>query len=324
MGALRNPAGPAPRALARARRCYRRGARMIALSPGIRDGIAATGVPAGADHADAERLRPRALLPRPRPRTAERARLGLRRRASSAATSARWARPTTSPRSSRRRRALATGVTFVLQGDGKRRAGLEREVRRRGRTTCVFLPPAPRQGGRWRGWRRRRTPASRSSRTCRSSPPTRRTSCSTPSRRGGPRSSTADGWKRELVEEQRGRAVRAPRRRRRPRREGGLAARRPGRGARASAATRAALAEREFDRDVLAGRALRGARGGGGADRALLLRRQHQRPRVPARLPGGDRAHASRGGGARGARARQLLRRRLGGAVAQSAIRTCA
>ena len=52
---------------------------------------------------------------------------------------------------------------------------------------------------------------------------------------------------------------------------------------------------------------------------ALLLRRQHQRPRLPAGLPGRDRAHPSGRGRPRGAGARQLLRRRLRGGRARRA-----
>ena len=48
------------------------------------------------------------------------------------------------------------------------------------------------------------------------------------------------------------------------------------------------------------------------ADRPLLLRGQHERPRLAARLPRRDRAHPPAGGLVRGARARQRLRRRLG------------
>ena len=61
------------------------------------------------------------------------------------------------------------------------------------------------------------------------------------------------------------------------------------------------------------------------ADRALLLRGEHGRARLPARLPRRDRAHAPGGRGARGARARQRLRRRLrrGRARAPSRTRAC-
>ena len=102
------------------------------------------------------------------------------------------------------------------------------------------------------------------------------------------------GWMRELVEDQRGRAVRAPRRPGRPGRQGRLAARPPGRGRSATAATRALLAEREFDRDALAARALAVLEEARALTDALLLRGQHQRPRAPAGLPRRDRAHASR------------------------------
>ena len=84
-----------------------------------------------------------------------------------------------------------------------------------------------------------------------------------------------------------------------------------------------ALAEREFDRDALAGPGARACSRRRRADRALLLRGQHQRARAPARLPRRDRAHPPGRRGARGAGARQRLRRRLGRGGARLAAATC-
>jgi glycosyltransferase involved in cell wall biosynthesis len=134
MGALRNPLA---RRLARAleRAVLRRSARVIALSPGIRAGVEAAGVPP-------ERI---ALVPNASDlelftpaldRAAERARLGLGDgfvcsyfgtlgEANDLGQVIRAAE-------------LAPDVTFVLQGDGKQRAELER----RAGDNVVFLPPA--------------------------------------------------------------------------------------------------------------------------------------------------------------------------------------
>ena len=105
MGALRNPLA---QRLARLleRLVLSRAAHVIALSPGIRTGVGAAGVPAERitlvpNASDLELFSP-AL-----DRAAERARLGLRA-GFSAATSAPSARPTTSPRWSERRRSWTT------------------------------------------------------------------------------------------------------------------------------------------------------------------------------------------------------------------------
>ena len=77
---------------------------------------------------------------------------------------------------------LLPDVRFVLMGDGKRRAELERSApAQRG-------VPARRQGGRGAARGGVGAPASRSSRTCRCSPRTRPTSSSTPSPPAAPRS----------------------------------------------------------------------------------------------------------------------------------------
>ena len=141
MGALRNPLA---RRLARAleRFVYRRSTRVIALSPGIRDGIAGGGRGPRADRAGAERLRPRALLPGARPR-AERARLGL---GNGFVCSYFGTLGEANDLSQVVRAApLLEGVTFVLLGDGKRRGDLEREARALGADNVVFLEPDPRQ-----------------------------------------------------------------------------------------------------------------------------------------------------------------------------------
>ena len=250
MGALRNPLA---QRLARAleRFVYRRSARVIALSPGIRDGVAAAGV-----------ARPRiVLVPNASDlelfspaldRDAERARLGL---GNGFVCSYFGTLGEANDLSQVVRAApLVDGVTFVLLGDGKQRAELEREARASARATWCSWTRRPTRR-RWPGWPRRRTPASRSSRTCPCWPPTRPTSCSTPSRPGRPAIVNQPGWMRELVERnEAGLFVR-------PGDPGDLAekvawlrdhpdeAERFGRNARA-------LAEREFDRDELAARVL--------------------------------------------------------------------
>ena len=134
MGALRNPL---TRRLARAleRFVLRRSTRVIALSPGIREGVEAAGV-------RPERI---ALVPNASDlelfspaldRASERERLGLGSgfvcsyfgtlgEANDLIQVVRAA-------------ALVDDVTFVLQGDGKQRAELERQ----GGANVVFLPPA--------------------------------------------------------------------------------------------------------------------------------------------------------------------------------------
>ena len=82
-----------------------------------------------------------------------------------------------------------------------------------------------------------------------------------------------------------------------------------------------ALAEREFGRDDARRSARSACSRRRRADRPLVLRRQHERARLPARLPRRDRADPPGGRGARAARARQRLRRRLGGGRRASGIR---
>jgi glycosyltransferase involved in cell wall biosynthesis len=139
MGALRNPLA---RRLARLleRVVLRRAAHVIALSPGIQAGVEAAGVPAARitlvpNASDLELFSP-AL-----DRDSERARLGLPGgflcsyfgtlgEANDLSQVVRAA-------------ALVDGVTFVLQGDGKQRARLERETHAAGAANVLFLPPAP-------------------------------------------------------------------------------------------------------------------------------------------------------------------------------------
>jgi glycosyltransferase involved in cell wall biosynthesis len=134
MGALRNPLA---RRLARLleRLVLRRAAHVISLSPGIQAGVEAAGVPAARitlvpNASDLELFSPAI------DRDSERARLGLPGgfvcsyfgtlgEANDLAQVVRAA-------------ALVDDVTFVLQGDGKQRLGLERESG----ANVVFLPPA--------------------------------------------------------------------------------------------------------------------------------------------------------------------------------------
>jgi glycosyltransferase involved in cell wall biosynthesis len=135
MGALRNPA---LRRLARAleRVVYRRSARIIALSPGIRDGVVSAGVPPERvamvpNASDLELFSP-AL-----DRVAERRRLGLGEGLvcsyfgtmgeANALVQVVDAAP------------LVPDVTFVLLGDGKRR----RELEERAPANVRFLDPVP-------------------------------------------------------------------------------------------------------------------------------------------------------------------------------------
>ncbi|MBN1529643.1 MAG: glycosyltransferase family 4 protein [Thermoleophilaceae bacterium] len=139
MGALRNPLA---RRLARLleRAVLRRSARVIALSPGIRAGVEAAGV-----RAERITLVPNAsdleLFSPALDRAAARERLGLGDgfvcsyfgtlgEANDLGQVVRAA-------------PLVSDVTFVLQGDGKQRAALEREARALGAANVVFLPPAP-------------------------------------------------------------------------------------------------------------------------------------------------------------------------------------
>jgi glycosyltransferase involved in cell wall biosynthesis len=250
MGALRNPLA---RRLARAleRFAYRRSARVIALSPGIKAGVQAAGVPAERivlvpNASDLELFSP-ALS-----REAEHERLGL---GNGFVCSYFGTLGEANDLSQVVRAApLADGVTFVLLGDGKRRAQLEREASELGASNVVFLRPTPDKGTV-----ARLAAASDACLTIFKDVPVLAT-CS-PNKlfdtfaAGRPAIVNQPGWMRELVE----------------RNEAGLFARpgdaadladkvtwlrdhpdeaeRLGRNARL-------LAEREFDRDELAGRAL--------------------------------------------------------------------
>ena len=236
---------------------------------------------------------------------------------SCAATSARWARPTTSPRSCAPRRSC-DGVTFVLLGDGKQRAELEREARAaRSRQRACSCDPAPDKDDRGPAGRGvGRLPHDLQGRARAGHQLAQQ---AVRHLRGGPAGdrepARLDARARGA---QRGRPVRAPRRPRRPGREGRLAARPPATRPSATAATRARWpsASSTATRSPRARWRCWRRRP---ADRALLLRGEHERARAPARLPRRDRAHAPAGRGARGARARQRLRRRLGGGGARSA-----
>ena len=141
MGALRNPLA---RRLARAleRLVYRRSARVIALSPGIRDGVAAAGVPLERielvpNASDLELFSP--VLDR----HAERAELGLGVELGFVCSYFGTMGEANDLSQVVRAAPLVEGVTFVLLGDGKRRPALEREARALGAANVLFLRPAP-------------------------------------------------------------------------------------------------------------------------------------------------------------------------------------
>ena len=318
MGALRNPAGAAARPRARALRVPPQRTRDRALARDPRRGDRRRRGP-GADGAGAERLRPRALLARARPRRPSARRLGLgdgfvcsyfgtlgeANDLSQVVRAAPLARGR-DLRAARRRQAA-------------RRAWSARRARS-GRPTWSSSTRCPTRRP-WPGWPRRRTPASRSSRTCPCSPPTRRTSCSTPSPPGGPAIVNQPGWMRELVEgNEAGLFVRARATPRTwPRRSPGCATTRTR--SSATAATPALLAEREFDRDALAGARAGGARGGRGVtELSYCVVNTNGREHLLACLDA-IAAHPSPRRGARGAGARQRLRRRLGRGRARAASR---
>ncbi len=146
MGALRNPVA---RRLAEAmeRRAYRAAAHVVALSPGMADGVAATGVPREritvipnasdldlfSPDVDPGDLRERigvgdAFVAAYFGTMGEANDLG---QVVEAATLL--------------RDRGENGVAFVLQGEGKRRAGIEDEIRRRGLTNVKLLPGADKE-----------------------------------------------------------------------------------------------------------------------------------------------------------------------------------
>jgi glycosyltransferase involved in cell wall biosynthesis len=141
MGALRNPLA---RRLARAleRLVYRRSARVIALSPGIRDGVAAAGVPPERielvpNASDLELFAP--VLDRP----AQRAELGLGPELGFVCSYFGTLGEANDLSQVVRAAPLIDGVTFVLLGDGKQREALQREARALGAANVLFLRPAP-------------------------------------------------------------------------------------------------------------------------------------------------------------------------------------
>jgi glycosyltransferase involved in cell wall biosynthesis len=144
MGALTNPALVR---LARSleRFIYHRAARVIALSPGMRDGVIAAGVPAGKvtlvpNASDLELFSPDL------DGTAARERFGLEGRfVCSYFGTMGEANDLTQvvEAAALLGRQGDDGVTFVLHGDGKRRAALEELVRQRELDNVVFSDPIP-------------------------------------------------------------------------------------------------------------------------------------------------------------------------------------
>jgi glycosyltransferase involved in cell wall biosynthesis len=250
MGALRNPLA---RRLARAleRFVYRRSARVIALSPGIRDGVIAAGVPPERvslvpNASDLELFSPTL------DREVERRRLGL---GTGFVCSYFGTMGEANDLSQVVRAApMARDVTFVLLGDGKHREGLRREAERLGAANVVFLDPAPDKAAV-----ARLAAASDACLTIFKDVPVLATN--SPNKlfdtfaAGRPAIVNMDGWMRRLVEDNdAGIYVRAGDAQELARTLGWLRAHpeeveRMGRNARA-------LAEREFDRDKLAARVL--------------------------------------------------------------------
>jgi glycosyltransferase involved in cell wall biosynthesis len=138
MGALRNPLlKRAARALERL--VYRRAARVIALSPGIRDGVLAAGVPSGKvahvpNGADLELFAPDVDGSEVRDRLG-----GGRAFLCSYFGTMGEANDLTQVVEAA---AMLDDVTFVLVGDGKRRGALEELARTRGAANVVFTGPA--------------------------------------------------------------------------------------------------------------------------------------------------------------------------------------
>ncbi|MFN2616545.1 MAG: glycosyltransferase family 4 protein [Thermoleophilaceae bacterium] len=144
MGALTNPA------LVRAARglerfVYRRAERVIALSPGMRDGVIGSGVPAAKvtlvpNASDLELFSPEL------DGSAARERLGLGDRfVCSYFGTMGEANDLTQvvEAAALLKRRGEDGVAFVLHGDGKRKPGLEELARRRGADNVVFSEPIP-------------------------------------------------------------------------------------------------------------------------------------------------------------------------------------
>ncbi len=144
MGALRNPlAQRAARGLERL--VYRTAAEVIALSPGMRDGIVATGVAPDKvtmvpNASDLELFSPEV------DGTPARERLGLGQRFVctyfGTMGEANDLTPVVEAAALMQQRG-EDGVAFVLHGEGKRRAELEELARRRGASNVVFSDPIP-------------------------------------------------------------------------------------------------------------------------------------------------------------------------------------
>ena len=315
MGALTNPlAVRAARALERF--VYRRAAHVVALSPGMREGVIAAGkapdeVTLIPNASDLELFSPKV------DGAPARKRLGLGERfvctyfgtmgEANDLTQVIDAAAVLRDRGE-------DGVTFVLHGDGKRRAGLEELAR--GLENVVFSDPIPDKHAV-----AEIAAASDACMTIYKDVPILYT-CS-PNKlfdtfaAGRAAIVNTPGWLTELVEENEAGCCCAAGRRRRPGGQGDPPARRTpswcgsyGENARRLAETRV--------RPRHAGDPAGGVESRCDADAPLLLRRKHQRPRAPARLSRRHRAHAPGGGGVRGAGARQRLGRRLRGCRARA------
>lgn len=201
MGALRNPAARRA-ALALERAAYRSAERVIALSPGIRDGVLSAGVPPERVEVIPNASDLELFSPDVDP-GGLRARLGLPAEAFvcsyfGAMGEANDLTQVVEAATLLRDRG-ENGVAFVLQGDGKRRAAIESEVARRGLRNVIVLPAAGKPEAA------RLAAASDACMTIFKAVPVLATN--SPNKlfdtfaAGRPAIVNSDGWQRELVEE---------------------------------------------------------------------------------------------------------------------------
>jgi glycosyltransferase involved in cell wall biosynthesis len=199
MGALRNR-GARRAAEAMERWAYRAAAHVVALSPGMAEGVAAAGVPADRitvipNASDLDLFSP-AVDPGD---LRERLGLGDSFVASYFGTMGEANDLTQVVEAAALLRERGeNGVAFVLQGEGKRRAGLEDEVRRRGLDNVILLPGADKESAA------RLAAASNACLTIFKDVPVLATN--SPNKlfdtfaAGRPAIVNTDGWQRELVE----------------------------------------------------------------------------------------------------------------------------
>ena len=237
MGALRNPAA---RALARGleKAAYRGAAHVVALSPGMRDGVVAAGVDPGRvtlipNAADLDLFSPDVDPGELGDRFGDDFVCSYFGTMGEANDLDQVVRAATVLRDRGEQ-----GVTFALMGDGKRRPALEAEVRRRGLPNVALLPAGDKAAAA------RLAAASDACLTVFKDVPVLATN--SPNKlfdtfaAGRAAIVNTDGWQRRAGGGERGRRVRPPRRPRRPGRAGAGPARRPRADGRRWAPTRAA------------------------------------------------------------------------------------